>query len=112
METIFAVVVIVLVLVVLGLLVWLIVSNSANAQKMAGHQASMSLLQQQLDALKTTQEDTKEKLQKSLLDGQTNISRGMQASQEVLGRLNNADWKRSQAAPGYSQLTQAPRPDG
>jgi len=88
METIFAVVVIVLVLVVLGLLVWLIVSNSANAQKMAGHQASMSLLQQQLDALKTTQEDTKEKLQKSLLDGQTNISRGMQASQEVLGRLN------------------------
>jgi len=88
METILTVVITVLVLVVLGLLVWLIISNSANAEKMAGQQASIGLLQQQLEALKATQEDTKDKLQKSLLDGQTNISRNMQASQEVLDRLN------------------------
>ena len=88
MEIILTVVIIVLVLAVLGLLVWLIVTNSANAEKMAGQNVSISLLQQQLEALKTTQEDTKEKLQKSLLDGQTNISRNMQAGQEVLDRLN------------------------
>ncbi len=88
MELILTVVVGVLVLVVLGLLVWLIVSNSANAEKMAGQQASISLLQQQLETLRTAQEDTKDKLQKSMLDGQTNISRSMQASQDVLDRLN------------------------
>ena len=88
MEPILTVVITVLVLVVLGLLVWLISSNSANAEKMAGQQASIGLLQQQLEALKAAQEDTKDKLQKSLLDGQTNISRNMQASQEVLDRLN------------------------
>ncbi len=88
MEPILTIVITVLVVVVLGLLVWLISSNSANAEKMAGQQASIGLLQQQLEALKAAQDDTKDKLQKSLLDGQTNISRNMQASQEVLDRLN------------------------
>ncbi len=88
MELILTVVIAVLVLVVVGLLVWLIISNSANAEKMAGQQASIGLLQQQLEGLKTAQDDTKDKLQQSLLDGQTNISRSMQAGQEVLERLN------------------------
>jgi len=88
MELILTVVIAVLVLAVVGLLVWLIISNSANAEKMAGQQASIGLLQQQLEALKTAQDDTKDKLQQSLLDGQTNISRNMQAGQEVLERLN------------------------
>jgi len=88
MELILTVVIVVLVLVVVGLLVWLIISNSANAEKMAGQQASIGLLQQQLEGLKTAQDDTKDKLQQSLLDGQTNISRNMQAGQEVLERLN------------------------
>ncbi len=89
MELILTVVIVVLVLFVVGLLVWLIISNSANAEKMAGQQASIGLLQQQLEGLKSAQDDTKDKLQKSLLDGQTNISRNMQAGQEVLERLNN-----------------------
>ncbi|MBC8471664.1 MAG: DNA recombination protein RmuC [Planctomycetes bacterium] len=88
MDLILTVVIIVLVLAVLGLLVWLIISNSANAEKMAGQQASIGLLQQQLEALKSSQDDTKDKLQKSLLDGQTNIGKNMQAGQEVLDRLN------------------------
>jgi DNA recombination protein RmuC len=88
MELILTVVIIVLVLAVLGLLVWLIISNSANAAKMIGQQASIGLLQQQLESLKSSQDDTKDKLQKSLLDGQTNISKNMHAGQEVLDRLN------------------------
>ena len=88
MDLILTVVIIVLVLAVLGLLVWLIISNSANAEKMAGQQASFGLLQQQLEALKSSQDDTKDKLQKSLLEGQTNIGKNMQAGQEVLDRLN------------------------
>ncbi len=88
MELILTVVIAVLLLAVLGLLVWLIISNSANAEKMAGQQASFGLLQQQLEALKNSQDNTKDKLQKSLLDGQTNIGKNMQAGQEVLDRLN------------------------
>jgi len=88
MELILTVVIAVLVVVVVGLLVWLIISSSANAEKMAGQQASIGLLQQQLEGLKAAQDDAKDKLQKSLLDGQTNISRNMQAGQEVLDRLN------------------------
>jgi Tfp pilus assembly protein PilN len=106
MELILIVIVVVLVLAVLGLLVWLIVSNSANAEKMAGQQTSIGLLQQQIETLRTAQEDAKDKLQKSMLDGQTNISRNMQAGQEVLDR------QRSQAAPGYSKLAQTSWPDG
>ncbi len=88
MELILIVIIGVLILVVLGLLVWLIVSNSSNAEKMAAQQASIGMLQQQLEALKTSQDDSKDKLQKSMLDGQTNINRSMQAGQEVLDRLN------------------------
>ncbi|MCP4261469.1 MAG: DNA recombination protein RmuC [Planctomycetes bacterium] len=88
MELILIVVIAVLLLVVLGLLVWLIISHSANASKMAGQQASIGLLQQQLEALKSSQDDSKDKLQKSLLDSQTNISKNMHAGQEVLDRLN------------------------
>ena len=89
MELILIVVIGVLVLIVLGLLVWLIVSYSANAEKMAGQQASIGLLQQQLESLKSSQDDAKDKLQKSMLDGQTSISQSMQAGQEVLARLNS-----------------------
>jgi DNA recombination protein RmuC len=88
MELILTVVIAVLLIAVLGLLVWLIISHSAGAEKMAAQQASIGLLQQQLEALKKTQDDTKDNLQKSLLDGQTNITKNMQAGQQVLDRLN------------------------
>ena len=88
METILTVVITVLVVVVLGLLVWLVSSSFAGRKEIAGQAASLGALTQQLETLKAAQDDTKDKLQKSLLDGQTNISRNMQASQEVLDRLN------------------------
>ncbi len=88
METILTVVIAVLLLVVLGLLVWLISSSFAGRREIAGQAAGLGALTQQLETLKAAQDDTKDKLQKSLLDGQTNISRNMQASQEVLDRLN------------------------
>lgn len=81
-------IVIILIVFVLVLLIWLIISSFAGRKEMAGQQALIGLLQQQLETLRATQEETKDKLQKSMLDGQTNISRSMQASQEVLDRLN------------------------
>ena len=84
MELILTVIIGVLVLVMLGLLVWLIVSNSANAEKMAGQQASIGLLQQQLEALKTAQDKTSEKLQESLKTGNETLSQNLQSSRKTL----------------------------
>jgi len=89
MELILIVIISVLVLVVLGLLVWLIISTSANAEKMAGQQASVGLLQQQLEALKAAQDKTSENLQKSLQTGQNTLTQSLQSSQKTLGELHS-----------------------
>jgi len=89
MELILTVIIGVLVLVVLGLLVWLIVSNSGNAEKMAGQQASIGMLQQQLDNLKTAQDNTTESLNKSLQTGQNTLNQSLQSSQKTLSELHS-----------------------
>jgi len=88
MELILTVIIGVLVLVVLGLLVWLIVSNSGNAEKMAGQQASIGLLQQQLENLKTAQDKTTESLNKSLQTGQSTLNQSLQSNQKTLSELH------------------------
>ncbi len=89
MELILIVIIGVVVLVVLGLLVWLLISTSTNAEKMAGHQASVGLLQQQLEALKVAQDKTSENLQKSLQTGQNTLAQNLQSSQKTLGELHS-----------------------
>ena len=88
MELILTVVIGVLVLVMLGLLVWLIVSHASNAEKMAGQQASIGLLQQQLEALRTAQDKTSEKLQESLKTGNETLSQNLQSSRKTLSELH------------------------
>jgi len=89
MELIIAVVLIILILFVSALLIWLILTSSAGRRELAGQAAGIGLLQQQLEAIKAAQDTTRDALTKSLLDGQTNISRNVQTSQEVLDRLKN-----------------------
>jgi DNA recombination protein RmuC len=72
------IIVILLVVVVLALLLWLI-----------GRSGTITLLQQQLEALKSSQDTTKDALNKSLQSGQENISRNIESSQKVLGQLNS-----------------------
>jgi len=43
----------------------------------------------EIESLKTAQDAAKDTLQKSLLDGQTNLNTNLQSSQQVLGRLNS-----------------------
>jgi DNA recombination protein RmuC len=88
MEPILTVVGIVLSLVVIGLLVWLISSHFAGRKEFAGHAASITLLQQQLEALKSAQDVTRSELQQSLQTGQTSVAQNLQSSQQVLGQLN------------------------
>ena len=75
-------------LAVLGLLVWLISATFAARKDIAGQATGVSLLQQQLEALKAAQDKTTESLQQSLQAGQTSLTRGIQSSQEALDRLN------------------------
>lgn len=79
---------IVLILVVLGFLVWLIITSFAGRKEIAGQAAGISLLQQQLDALKAAQDRTSENLQKSLQAGQESVTQNLRSSQQVLGQLN------------------------
>jgi DNA recombination protein RmuC len=71
----------VLVLMALILLIWLIAGR-------AGQSASINLLQQQLDALKSAQDKTSENLQKSLQTSQTSLNQNLQSSQKILSQLN------------------------
>jgi DNA recombination protein RmuC len=88
MEPVLITVVIVLIVSVLGLLVWLISVNFAGRKEIAGQATGISLLQQQLESLKTAQDKTSENLQKSLQAGQTTLTQSLQSSQQVLSRLN------------------------
>jgi len=78
-----------LILVVLGLLVWLISTSFANRREIAGQATGISLLQQQLEALKAAQDKTSENLQRSLQAGQNTLSQSVQSSQKVLGDLRS-----------------------
>jgi DNA recombination protein RmuC len=62
------------------LLIWLISGR-------AGQSASINLLQQQLEALKTAQDKTSDNLQKSLQTGQTSLNQNLLSSQKVLSQL-------------------------
>jgi len=88
MDLILTVIIGVLMLVTLGLLVWLIISHSSNAEKIAGQQASIGLLQQQLEALKAAQDKTTENLNKSLQAGQNTLAQSLQSSQKTLNELH------------------------
>lgn len=79
---------IVLILVVLALLIWLISSTFAGRKEIAGQAAGINLLQQQLEALKASQDGTREALQSSLQAGQNTLTQSLQSSQKVLGELH------------------------
>jgi len=89
MELILVAVIIVLILCVMALLVWLIITGFSSRSQITGQSANIGLLQQQLEALKSAQDDTKEKLAQSLRSGQDSLSRSLQSSQQVLSQLNN-----------------------
>ncbi len=88
MEPFLITIVIILIVFVLGLLVWLITSSFAGRKEIAGQSAGMSMLGQQLEALKAAQDGIRAELNKSLQDGQATTIKNIQASQQVLTQLN------------------------
>ncbi|MEN6575491.1 MAG: DNA recombination protein RmuC [Phycisphaerales bacterium] len=82
------VVAVVLTLAVLALLVWLISSSLAARREVAGQASALSLLQQQLEALRASQDKTSQTLHGSLLAGQSTLAQSLHSNQQVLQQLN------------------------
>jgi DNA recombination protein RmuC len=86
METVLLVVVVVL-LVILLILVFSLASGAR--EKLAQQQSSVTILQQQLEAVRTASDNTRTALQDSLQKGQDSVTRNLQSSVETLNRLHN-----------------------
>jgi DNA recombination protein RmuC len=71
-----------------GLLIWVAMANSATRRDLANQAGGLTMLQQQLEGLKSAQDKTSQTLQTSLQAGQTALSQSLQSSQHVLGQLN------------------------
>jgi DNA recombination protein RmuC len=88
MESTLIIVIFVLVVLVLALLVWLIGTVFTGRKETAAHSATIALLAQQLEAVRSAQDKTSESMQKSLQAGQNTLTQSLQSSQKVLGELH------------------------
>jgi len=95
---------IVLVLGVLGLLLWLVKNNQAEKEIRAGQTASINLLQQQLEAIRTSQDSHSQSLQKNLSSSQQDIGKYLQTSLETIGNLNKQMGQLKNASDQMIQL--------
>ena len=86
METILLIIVVVLLVILLILVFYL---ASGTKEKLAQQQASATSLQQQLEAVRTASDNTRNSLQDSLQKGQDSVSKNLQSSVETLNRLHN-----------------------
>ena len=86
METVLLVIAVVL-LVLLLILVFSLASGTR--EKLAQQQTSVVSLQQQLEAVRTASDNTRNALQDSLQKGQDSVAKNLQSSVETLNRLHN-----------------------
>ncbi|MBN1125902.1 MAG: DNA recombination protein RmuC [Sedimentisphaerales bacterium] len=91
MQILIVILVIVLILAVvavLSLLLWLIKDQTAQKEEIVRQSATVGLLQQQLEAVRGSQEKTGQVLETNLKSGQENIGRYLQTSQQTLIQLH------------------------
>ena len=79
----------VVLLALVGFVIWLGISLSAFRRDSAGQAAKVDSLSQNIEALRTAQNQVSDTLHKSLLAGQTSITQSLQSSQQILSRLNS-----------------------
>ena len=88
MPTAAVVMIVILLLAVIGLLLWLLNAHSQSRRDTAGSTAAISMLQQQLELFRGSQESTRQTLESSLSSGQQNISQTLQQQQQTLSQLH------------------------
>jgi len=83
-----AVILTVLVVLAVVLLFWLIAVGFSNRARLSVQKELFDKLAEQMQLLKSAQEDTKDKIAQSLQAGQQGINQSLQSSQQVLSQLN------------------------
>jgi DNA recombination protein RmuC len=78
----------VLILLTLIALIWLITANTAANREMAKQTTSITLLQQQLEAIRTSQDQHSQTLEKNLQTSRKDIDKVLQDSRQTLSRLH------------------------
>ena len=73
MQTLMISLAVVLMVVILALLIWLINNHIAGRRELSGQATGLSLLQQQMEAVRAAQEKTSSGLQQSLQAGQDRL---------------------------------------
>jgi len=78
----------VLILITLIALIWLIHANTAANREMAKQTTSITLLQQQLEAIRTSQDQHSQTLEKNLQTSRKDIDKVLQDSRQTLSKLH------------------------
>lgn len=79
------IIIIVLIVLVLALLIWL----ASGYKNITGQSTALGMLQQQLESIKSSEDNTRQVLNQTLHTNQQSITRSIETSQTVLGRLNS-----------------------
>ena len=82
-------IVIVLIIIILVLLTFLLTGSSADRKEISTQSASITLLQQQLEAIRASQTTFGETVEKNLQAGQQNVDKHLLASKETLEKLQH-----------------------
>ena len=80
---------VVLMVVILALLIWLINNHMAGRRELSGQATGLTLLQQQMEAVRVAQEKTSTGLHQSLQTGQDRLFGSLKQSHDVMARLNS-----------------------
>jgi DNA recombination protein RmuC len=72
-----------------GFVIWLGISLSAFRRDSAAQAEKINSLADNIESMRTSQQQTSENLQRSLLTGQTSLTQSLQSSQQILSRLNS-----------------------
>ncbi|RKY10640.1 MAG: hypothetical protein DRP65_06280 [Planctomycetota bacterium] len=87
--TVLITILIVLILLTLALLVFLVTSLSANRREISTQSSSIGLLQQQLEAIRTSQASLGQTMEKGLETGRQSVDKYLLSSKETLEKLQN-----------------------
>ncbi|MCK5172965.1 MAG: DNA recombination protein RmuC [Planctomycetes bacterium] len=88
MDVVLITILVILLTAILGMLVWLLKSHAAAGRDIAGQSVATSLLQQQLEAIRTSQDTSTQNLEKNLQTGQQSIGKVLESSRETLNKLH------------------------
>jgi DNA recombination protein RmuC len=89
MEVVSLVILVILSVLVVLVLILLFHTSAASKDKLAQQSSSITLLQQQLEAIRTASDNTRNTLQDSLQKGQSSLTQSLQSTSDTLSKLHN-----------------------